>query len=101
MRSSQELHTTEGSYWHAIMHRREPDAWNSKYWWRQVGYHPVFVQLDEEAARLGWRVWDPAAFVDACEKERDSGSERETLLSEVQLVEWGLLFAWCYGQAKG
>jgi hypothetical protein len=29
---SQELKTPEGSFWHAIMHRREPDAWNSKYW---------------------------------------------------------------------
>src|SRR5688500_4990238 len=33
---SQDLHTVEGSYWHAIMHRREPDAWNSKYWFRRV-----------------------------------------------------------------
>src|SRR5262245_30984412 len=33
---SQELHTPEGSFWHAIMHSREPDASNSKYWWRRV-----------------------------------------------------------------
>src|SRR5262249_46033412 len=81
---SQEIDTTSGSYWHAILHRREPDASNSKYWWRQVGNHPVFVQLAEEAARLGWRAWDPVAFVDACEKERGSGSEREMLLREAQ-----------------
>src|SRR4051794_41678662 len=30
-RVSQELHTPEGSFWHAIMHRREPDPDNSKY----------------------------------------------------------------------
>lgn len=98
---SQDLNTVEGSYWHAILHRREPDAWNSKYWWRQVGNHPVFAQLAGEAGRLGWRAWDPAAFVDACEKERGSGSERETLLRAVQRAEWELLFAWCYGYAKG
>src|SRR5262245_45894685 len=38
---SQEIRTATGSYWHAIMHRREPDAENSKYWWRRVGDHPV------------------------------------------------------------
>jgi hypothetical protein len=27
---SQELHTTTGSYWHALMHRREPDFDKSK-----------------------------------------------------------------------
>src|SRR5262249_17485377 len=25
---SQDLSSAEGSYWHAIMHRREPDYWN-------------------------------------------------------------------------
>src|SRR5262249_53105752 len=72
------------SFWHAIMHRREPDAWNSKYWWRRVGKHPVFAQLGDQAARLGWPAWDPAAFVDACEKERGTGSDREKLLRELQ-----------------
>jgi hypothetical protein len=98
---SQEIHTAEGSYWHALMHRREPDASNSKYWWRQVGRHPVFAQLTDEAARLGWKAWDANAFVDECEKERGSGSEREMLLREVQRAEWKALFDWCYGHAKG
>ena len=81
------------------MHRREPDASNSKYWWRRVGNHPVFTQLAGEAARLGWRVWNPEVFVDACEEERGTGSEREALLREVQRTEWELLFDWCYRRA--
>src|SRR5262249_2545086 len=65
---SQGLHTPEGSYWHAIMHRREPDAANSKYWWRRVGAHPVLDQLCEQAPALGYRFADPFAFVDFVER---------------------------------
>jgi hypothetical protein len=32
-------------YWHAIMHRREPDPDNSRYWFRRVGRHPAFEEL--------------------------------------------------------
>src|SRR4051812_18805083 len=39
-RISQDLPTPEGSAWHGIMHRREGDFWNSKYWFRRVGSHP-------------------------------------------------------------
>lgn len=101
---SQDLDTPTGSFLHAVMHRREPDAWNSKYWWRRVGSHPIFPQLAVAAADLSYgsaSAWDPAAFVDACEADRDSGSPREELLKQVQRTEWELLFAYCYREATG
>src|SRR4051812_9755896 len=46
---SQGIDTTSGSFWHAIMHRREGDFSNTKYWFRHVGHHPVFAPLGERA----------------------------------------------------
>jgi hypothetical protein len=98
---SQDLSTPEGSFWHAIMHRREPDAWNSKYWWRQLGEHRVLNQLAAESAGLGYHYTSPEAFVDFCERVRSLGSDEETLAQQVQLLEWRLLFDWCYRKAVG
>jgi len=92
---SQDLHTAEGSFWHAIMHRREPDPWNSKYWWRKVGPHPVLKSLVETAPELGYRFTTPEAFVDECERVRGSGTPDEDRARRVQLLEWRLLFEWC------
>lgn len=33
--------------WHAICHRREPDAFNSNYWWNRVGKNPIAGMLTE------------------------------------------------------
>jgi hypothetical protein len=96
---SQELHVPEGSFWHAILHRREPDPGNSKYWWRRVGSHPVIEQLVEQAPALGYAYADPFTFVDYCERVRGKGSEDEKVAERVQELEWRLLFDWCYRHA--
>jgi hypothetical protein len=102
---SQELPSITGSCWHGIMHRREPDAWNSKYWFRKVGDHPVYTSLVEVASETGLPIrsdrWDPYTFVDLCEQHRDKNTEMETLLKIVQLREWELFFHWCFEQCTG
>ena len=92
---SQDLPGWIGSYWHAIMHRREPDASNAKYWFRRVPENPVFEQL---RAKLG-RKWDPFAFVDQCEDVRGKETPAELAVRETQLLEMRCLFDWCYRQA--
>jgi hypothetical protein len=110
---SQDLEMVEGSYWHALMHRREPDFSNSKYWFRRVGAHPVFAPLGREAALLAadgpveakfltrQEGWDPFAFVDLCQASYVEKAPCHELCRQVQRVEWELLFDYCYRQAVG
>jgi len=97
--TAQDIATREGSYWHAIVHRQEPDAGNSSYWFRQVGAHPVFPALAAAASAIGIgsaAKWDPFAFIQFCEEARQSpGSDSERQALEVQRAEWQLLFDFC------
>ena len=104
---SQEIHTAGGSFLHAIMHRREPDYSNAKYWFRRVGTHPSFAQIAVRAAgllatdpgkNLATRLapqgnWDPFAFVDACEEAAalTPADPRVRALMLVQQVEFNCL----------
>lgn len=96
---AQDVSGAEGSFWHAILHRQEPDAGNASYWFRRVGAHPIFPALRGRAAGLGVDFgprWDPFAFIDLCEKaRRNPGSAEEARAMEVQRAEWQLLFAYC------
>lgn len=91
------IENPDGYFWHAIVHRQEPDPANSAYWFRKTGAHPVFPKLAEEAAACGYRterVWDPFQFIEFCGAAQSRSAE-EHLAMRVQLAEWRLLFDHC------
>jgi hypothetical protein len=112
---SQGVPTASGSFWHGIMHRREPDYANAKYWFRRVGEHPVFPSLASRAGELAAQHpvddraaflvdcanWDPFAFVDLCQAVAVGRASSGLLCRHVAWAEWELLFDYCYRAASG
>ena len=112
---SQSVNSPSGNYWHALMHRREPDHPNAKYWMERTGEHPIHPDLQLEAYTLADELdalpgcdfllrqvkWDPYAFVDLCESVDGTKSDVEGLCRQIQLREFELLFHHCYHHAVG
>jgi hypothetical protein len=109
-RAADSVDRPDGYFWHAIVHRQEPDPGNAAYWFRKTGVHPVFASLGAEAADCGYkielaasrRVWNPFAFIEYCESaRRRPGSKEEQVAMKVQLIEWQLLFDYCARGSRG
>lgn len=87
------------AYWHAIIHRREPDHSNAEYWLRRMGKHPILPLVADQAGALiqesglSWASrlvsegrWEPVAFLHAC-RAAAPGSPDETLARRLQRIE--------------
>jgi hypothetical protein len=103
-----------GDYWHAILHRREPDYGNARYWFRHVGRHPVFPEIarDVRSMRLGSTPdklnqivangnWNPIAFADACAAAESDADLRSRWCEPIQFQEMLLLLDWTWREATG
>jgi hypothetical protein len=114
---SQGINTPTGSFWHAIMHRREGDISNAIYWWRRTGLHPAFHaiypiaisalrEIEEQSALAEEFInhleddetWDAEMFTTYC-ADWPKGTEAP-LLCRLQVIEIETLLRWCHKQGE-
>jgi hypothetical protein len=112
----QDLIGPTGAFWHAIMHRREGDFSNAKYWYDRCEGHRAMRLLGAvasdivgpEAARdpmvqhIVAAEWNPRALVDLVAAVHDKPDDsRFQAAVQLQQIEWRTLFRHCVMKAAG
>jgi hypothetical protein len=107
------IHTLD--FWHAIMHRREGDFSNAKYWYARCADHRAMRTIsamgmdvigrstkDRSLLKIVGGEYNPDALVDLVEQIHDQpGDPRFAGAVRVQQMEWEALFQHCVEEAAG
>ena len=102
-KEAQKLEGDTAAYWHGMVHRREGDFDNARYWMRRAGEQPVFQEMQgrasDAAPHMGRQSnWDPFLFITLCEQYKYGEADYKKEIAHLQRVEFDVMFDYVWRQ---